>query len=198
MQTPTSQNVLKELNPATANTTETGAAVAVVNSNLNGLKSILLNDYARALYGQPYVHSTWEHMKSGVARQHVINKRNTGFIIPRVIQAIFMSLVISSVFYDTAMDKVSNRVALMFFTITATAFGNMGELPMVVESKRVLYKQTESGMFPTAVYVISVILCHMPLLLLDAIIWSIVVYFVRPPSATACATTPATAQCSDT
>jgi hypothetical protein len=92
-----------------------------------------------------------------------------------------MSLMLGSLFYDTGLTQFPERIALILFALTFVAFGNMSELPIAVEAKRVLYKQADAGMFPVTAYVMGVILCHFPLLLAETTIFTIILYFVRVP-----------------
>jgi ABC-type multidrug transport system permease subunit len=58
------------------------------------------------------------------------------------------------------------------------AFGSMEEVPMSEEGKLVLYKQVDSEFYPTLSYIISVICINTLIMIPQAIIFSVLVYFL--------------------
>lgn len=80
-------------------------------------------------------------IKYCVKRQATLMKRSKQLIIPRVMQSIMFGLILGSLFYQISTDYASLKFALLLYVPVFLAFGNMVELPIVIESKRVVFKQ---------------------------------------------------------
>jgi hypothetical protein len=70
------------------------------------------------------------------------------------------------------------RFALLLYVPVFLAFGNMVELPIVIESKRVVFKQQGTKLYPALAYVVSVVLLHLPLAMLETAILGSFVYWL--------------------
>lgn len=140
-----------------------------------------LSPFTRSQYYNTQSRSAWFHTKSCLQRQATVMSRSVAtLIVPGIFQAVFMGLVMGSLFYrlsDTAV-AASTRVGLMLFALTFMAFQNMPEVPQATEYKLVVWKQVDAGFYPTASYVFSVILMSLPLACAVAAIYGSIIYWM--------------------
>lgn len=95
--------------------------------------------YARAQYGQPYVHSSWAHVGALLKRQVLLMKRNMLFVGFRMFSAIFMSIVFGGMYYQKPITDGLPRYGLFLNVLMNLAFTNMSEMANAVENKFVAY-----------------------------------------------------------
>ena len=86
-------------------------------------------------------------------------------------QSIFLGFVMGTLYIDMSPDKFINRLGLMLFAAITQAFGNFSEIPVAVEAKAVMYKQVSAGFYPAMSYLLSVVLLHLPLAILESVIF---------------------------
>ena len=84
-------------------------------------------------------HSFWHHARSNISREWTSSLRNEDVLYYRIGQAIFMGLIIGSLFFDlgTRASDVTNRLGLVFLVIMLIAFSSMAEVPLAAENKLV-------------------------------------------------------------
>jgi ABC-type multidrug transport system permease subunit len=58
------------------------------------------------------------------------------------------------------------------------AFANLTELPVASEARNVVAKQIDAGFFPSLSYTLSVCLMHLPITIIEALIFGTLVYFM--------------------
>jgi ABC-type multidrug transport system ATPase subunit/ABC-type multidrug transport system permease subunit len=138
----------------------------------------LESPFAKAQYGQEFSHSFAEHTKICLSRQSKLMGRDKGLIGPRLGQSVFMGLVLGSLFYGASTTDFGLRIGLILFACNHLSFGNMVELPIMIEAKRVAYKQTAYRFFPTSSYVMSIVTMHIPLAFFETIIFVLFLYFM--------------------
>lgn len=137
-----------------------------------------LSKYSKAQYASPFPRSLWYHTILNLTRQRTLISRDKGYVGPRIGQAIFMGLVLGSLFYSLGICDFYNRIGLILFAAIFGGFSNMPELPIAVEARQVVSKQTGAGFYSTFSYVFSVVLMHVPLAATEAGVFSIILYFM--------------------
>jgi len=150
----------------------------VDNDDVAKKVTLLNNEYAKAQYGQRFVRSNGFITRSLLSRQFKYMARNKGLIGPRVGQGVVMGLILGSVYYMREPSDFAARIALILFGLTFMAFANLAEIPVVFESKRVMYKQTDASLFPVGNYVLSVVIAHFPLAIAETVFFTILIYFL--------------------
>jgi ABC-type multidrug transport system ATPase subunit/ABC-type multidrug transport system permease subunit len=108
----------------------------------------------------------------------MLNLRNKQLILPRIAQAIFMGLIMGTLFFQVSQDAVATKAGLLLFGVMFCGFGNMAEIPIAIDSKNVVQKQYGYGLFPLSTYLLAVVICHMPLVILETIIFGSVIYWL--------------------
>ena len=129
----------------------------------------------------PLSRNTWYHTSANLRRQALVMGRSLPtFVIPRIGQAIFMGLVMGSLFYGlgTGPKDFSPRFGLILFGMIFMAFANMMEVPLASEFKLVVYKQVDAGMYSTLSYVFSVVLMQLPVAIAECFVFGTLLYFL--------------------
>lgn len=147
-------------------------AGARVSSNLHG--------FGRAQFGQETVLSFGAHTLICIKRQATVMKRNKGLIGPRIGQSVFLGLLIGTLFYqlERVFEAFPARIGLIIFSLTAVGFGNMVEVPITDEAKRVVRKQVAAGLYPTFAYIVSVLIMHVPLAAVETLVIGTIIYWI--------------------
>jgi ABC-type multidrug transport system ATPase subunit/ABC-type multidrug transport system permease subunit len=136
----------------------------------------LLSPYARAQYGGSYVHPLSRHYSLLLGRQIKLVKRNPPLGFARVTQGVIMGLIIGSLFFAPDPSNFPLRFALALFAATFLSFGNMAEIPAVDTSKRVVYRQTASSMYPETAYLGATLTSHFPFASAGTLLFAILLY----------------------
>lgn len=138
------------------------------------------SDFAQAQYGREYPRSFMSHFSSNLKRQAVIYKRNSQLIGPRVGQAVIMSLIMGSLYYNkgTSESEIYVRIGLILFVAIQLAFTNLIEQKIVVEDKKVVYKQSDAKFYPVLTYVLSIVIVHFPLSIVECGIFGTVIWWM--------------------
>jgi len=137
-----------------------------------------LHPLVQRQYGGEFSHSYWQHSKSVLHRQVLYNMRNKGAIYPRLFQAVYMGLVIGSLFWEISVENFTTRVSLIIFCMTALAFSSMVEVPATMEIKRNVFKHYSYRLYPPTAQIIAQMICHFPTALIETIIFSTLVYWM--------------------
>jgi len=136
-----------------------------------------LHPVVRKQYGEEYSHSFWYYTKVSIKRQATLTARNKGAVIPRIVQALYISLLLGTLFWDSAAGDFTKRVGLIVFSMTALAFSSMVEVPLAIQTKRNVFKHAQYKLFPTSAQILAQLLCHLPLAVLETVIFGTIVYW---------------------
>jgi len=105
-------------------------------------------------------------------------KRNQLLVGPRIGQAIFLGLVLGSVYVQLDDSEFAAKIGLILFAVIQVAFGNMAEVPTAIESKNTVYKQVDAGFYPSSSYVVSSAIVHFPLAIVESFIFGSLLYWI--------------------
>ena len=152
--------------------------VDVAESTVKPLDPKSWSPYTKAQYGQKFPHSALRHARMALSRQSKLTGRNRTMIPPRLAQAVIMGLVIGSLFYGLSLNQFSDKMGLLLYVVMFGAFSNMTELPVASEARNVVAKQIDAGFFPAPSYTLSVCLLHIPLTIVEALIFGTLVYWM--------------------
>ena len=137
-----------------------------------------LSPYTRAQFGQPYGRSFLDLLAANLSRSAKIMRRNTGFWLPRILQAVFLGCILGGLFYQLPDGAVQARVGLCLFAALILGFTNAADIPFAGEGKGVVYKQQDAGLYSAASYVWSVIVVLVPLSVIESAVLSALIYFL--------------------
>ena len=90
--------------------------------------------FTQAQFYQRQSWSTWYHTRLCLKRQLMFMTRSPEFVIPRIGQAIFLGLVMGSLFWQLGSSDADypSRYGLILFALINIAFANMAEVPLAV------------------------------------------------------------------
>jgi ATP-binding cassette, subfamily G (WHITE), member 2, SNQ2 len=71
------------------------------------------------------------------------------------------------------------------FPLSSQGFGNFSEMAVIVEGKHIAQKHVAAGTFPPTLYVLSSALAHVPVAILETLIFSSIIYFMSGMAPTA-------------
>lgn len=128
-------------------------------------------------------------------RQMILIRRDRSYYIARVVQAIIMALIISSLFATVAPGSLTDEsavfsqgrkaIAVLVISVIYLSFSSMPSLGFVFATKRVFYKHRDNHFFPPWSYVIALLLSQMPSSTLESILYSVILYFISGLTRTA-------------
>ncbi|KAL5704462.1 ATP-binding cassette sub- G member 5 [Ranunculus cassubicifolius] len=98
----------------------------------------------------------------------------------RTIQMLVVGLVLGSIFYDLKDDLVGSaeRVGLFAFILTFLLSCTTEALPIFLQEKEILMKETSSGSYRVSSYVIANGLVYLPFLLILSVLFSLPLYWL--------------------
>ena len=137
-----------------------------------------LSPYTHAQFGQRFARTYKQLLLANVDRSAKFMKRNAGFWGPRLFQAVFIGFILGGLFFDLPPEQFQARLGLALFASVNMAFTNAAEIPFAAEGKSVVFKQQDAGFFSAGQYVWSVIICNLPLSIVESVIFSIIIYFL--------------------
>ena len=107
----------------------------------------------------------WENLK----RMCLVFLRNVGLWRNTWLRAVFIGLVLGSLFYDmnASQQDVRNRVGLIFFIAIYVGFGGVQLFPILSEQRPVFYKQLQAGYFQGITYYIALQIVQLPILVIE-------------------------------
>jgi len=145
----------------------------------NTEKSVVeLSSYTAHQYSMAHALNFWNHVQLNIRRQSKIVSRDYTQWMPRFATAIIMGLILGGLFFNIPSSDFGDRLGLMLFAVTNSAFSNMAELPAVDSAKPTIYKQLDHSFFPSTSYIIAYILINIPIQLIEVMIMSSTVYWM--------------------
>ena len=124
-------------------------------------------------------------MLAALRRQLLLTSRNKVFIAMRVFTSIIMGVILGGVFYQQPVSAGIQRYGLLLNCILVIAFSNITEMSTACANKYVAYAQVDAGLFPPAAYVGAAAVAHLPLAIVESIIFSSIVYWMTGMAADA-------------
>ncbi|POM59166.1 hypothetical protein PHPALM_32148, partial [Phytophthora palmivora] len=140
---------------------------------------ILVRDNALHIAPLPEFHQNfWDGTWTLVKREMKVTMRDTTTVKSRFLMAIFLGLLQGSTFYQ--FDDVNSQVVIgiAFVTINFVATSHMALIPVVMAMRDVLYKQRESNFFRVSSYVIARFVAHIPVGLMESLIFGSFMYWM--------------------
>lgn len=141
------------------------------------------NALSRTKYAKTRLRLTWLVMK----RSWMLNLRNKGFFIARLVQTFVVALIIASLFATITPSSAEGRSVLAVATLSVTylAFLSMPQVAMVFGVKRIFYKQRDNNFYPPAAFSVGLTVTQIPQSFLEAVIFSLSLYWIAGLTRTA-------------
>ncbi|KAM0047305.1 putative ABC-type maltose transporter [Helianthus debilis subsp. tardiflorus] len=106
--------------------------------------------------------------------------RTKQLLLTNTLQALVVGLVLGTIYIDIGFDKtgVEKRFGLFAFTLTFLLSSTTETLPIFINERPILLRETSGGVYRLSSYLIANTLVFFPYLLAIAIIYSVSVYFL--------------------
>ena len=100
----------------------------------------------------------------------------------KIMQSIVNGLIVGSLFYQGGGGGASGafvlRISLAQFAATSISFSNMSEMPVAAQSKLVVHRFLDAGMFSPVVYTATVMATHFPVAAVGDLFFTAALYFL--------------------
>ena len=140
--------------------------------------SPLTSPFNAAQFSSPFPHPFLTQLRLNVKRQSLNMIRNKSLYIPRLVQSVFMGLILGGLFYQFSPSRFQARLGLALFASTFVAFSNAAEISFTGEHKLVVFKQFDAGFYGSPAYAVAVFLVHLPLSITEITIFTLFLYFM--------------------
>ncbi|XP_039033088.1 LOW QUALITY PROTEIN: ABC transporter G family member 8-like [Hibiscus syriacus] len=106
--------------------------------------------------------------------------RTRQLLLTNALEALIVGLVLGTIYINIGYDKegIEKRFGLFAFTLTFLLSSTTETLPIFLNERPILLRETSSGVYRLSSYLIANTLVFLPYLLVIAIIYSISVYFL--------------------
>jgi len=135
---------------------------------------------------RPVYETSWaQDLKLVTARQFKLVNRDMEFIQARLGQAVFMGVLLGTVFLKRSADigpqnpaAISQRYGIMFMSVVIGMLSGMAGMPVVLTQRPVMYKHRDSYLFRISNYVLSELITVIPITIVETIVFSLLVFFL--------------------
>ncbi|XVF09962.1 hypothetical protein REPUB_Repub07fG0142700 [Reevesia pubescens] len=105
--------------------------------------------------------------------------RTRQLLLTNALEALIVGLVLGTIYINIGFDKegIEKRFGLFAFTLTFLLSSTTETLPIFLNERPILLRETSSGVYRLSSYLIASTLVFLPYLLAIAIIYSVSVYF---------------------
>ncbi|PWA80656.1 pleiotropic drug resistance protein 1 [Artemisia annua] len=136
-----------------------------------------------ALATEKYGLNKIELLKACTDREILLMKRNSFVYFFKLFQLTIMSFIAMTVFLRTEMHKHDLQVGgvyigALYFGLITIMLNGMSEISMTITKLPVFYKQRDFLFYPSWAYAIPSCIIKIPVLFLEAGVWTIITYYV--------------------
>ncbi|KAJ0043160.1 hypothetical protein Pint_17567 [Pistacia integerrima] len=106
--------------------------------------------------------------------------RTRQLLLTNTLEALIVGLVLGTIYINMGYDKqgIEKRFGLFAFTLTFLLSSTTETLPIFINERQILLRETSSGVYRLSSYLIANTLVFLPYLLAVAVIYSFSVYFL--------------------
>lgn len=106
--------------------------------------------------------------------------RTKQLLLTNTLQALGVGLVLGTIYINIGFDKagIEKRLGLFAFTLTFLLSSTTETLPIFINERPILLRETSSGVYRLSSYLIANTLVFLPYLLAVAVVYSVSVYFL--------------------
>ncbi len=141
-------------------------------------KVALDSHYTTKQYGTEHSLSWSAHTRLNVERQWRLLIRNPIFLGSKIMQSVFMGLILGSIFYDLDLTEANTRIGCLLFGIIHLSFSNFVSIPWAIEFRSAVQKQLRLGFYPASSFVISVLIMNFPVAVVESVVLGAFIYFM--------------------
>ncbi|KAK9826588.1 hypothetical protein WJX74_004476 [Apatococcus lobatus] len=136
---------------------------------------MLLEALAHSNYALP----RWDMIKLLTDRQWKLFRRDKALTNFRVMQVIVVGLIVGSLFghLGHTPDRARSYFGVSFLCIMFLAMGSAIQMAIIMQTKGIFFKQRDARFYPASAYVLGQTFTQMPFALLEAALFSAIVYF---------------------
>ncbi|KAK9669573.1 hypothetical protein RND81_13G140700 [Saponaria officinalis] len=150
------------------------------NSTPNHENNINNNDNAIISEKVRYKSSRMHEIMTLSSRFWKIIYRTKQLLLTNTLEALIVGLVLGTIYINIGYDKegIKKRFGLFAFTLTFLLSSTTETLPIFINERPILIRETSSGVYRISSYLIANTIIFLPYLLIISIIYSISVYFL--------------------
>ncbi|GAB4826305.1 ATP-binding cassette sub- G member 8 [Ancistrocladus abbreviatus] len=106
--------------------------------------------------------------------------RTKQLLLTNALEALGVGLVLGTIYINVGFDKqgIQKRLGLFAFTLTFLLSSTTETLPIFIDERPILLRETSSGVYRLSSYLIANTIVFLPYLLAIAILYSVCVYFL--------------------
>ncbi|KAG7014739.1 ABC transporter G family member 8, partial [Cucurbita argyrosperma subsp. argyrosperma] len=110
----------------------------------------------------------------------IIIFRTRQLLLTNTLEALIVGIVLGTIYINIGMDKagIEKRFGLFAFTLTFLLSSTTETLPIFLNERPILLRETSAGVYRLSSYIIANTLVFLPYLLAIAVIYSVSVYFL--------------------
>jgi ABC-type multidrug transport system ATPase subunit/ABC-type multidrug transport system permease subunit len=127
------------------------------------------------LFREKYSMSTLMALKVVFGRELLLWWRDKYARKARLIQCVFMGLVVGTVFWQT--DDPQTVMGVIFQSVFFISMGSMLKVAPQITSRGIFYKEQDANFYPTWIYVLARALAGIPTSLQDSLIYGSLIYW---------------------
>ncbi|ODQ51641.1 ABC transporter [Saitoella complicata NRRL Y-17804] len=127
-----------------------------------------------------YTVGFWGQVKACTVRQYQVAWGDKPSLIGKNFLAIFQSMIIGSLFYDTPQNStgIFQRGGILFFALLFNALLALAELSNAFSSRPVLLKHKSFTFYRPAAYALAQVLADLPVVFVQITVYDITLYFL--------------------
>ncbi|KAF9365572.1 hypothetical protein BGX34_009398 [Mortierella sp. NVP85] len=128
----------------------------------------------------PYTINFVGQVKALTVRQFQLTRGDMTSVVSRYASNVIKAIVVGSVFFllPLSANGAFTRGGVLFFSLLFNALISQAELPMAMQGRPILYKHKSFAMYRPSAFAISQICVDIPLVIVQILLFSVVLYFM--------------------
>lgn len=128
----------------------------------------------------PYTINFVGQVKALTVRQFQLTMGDLTSVFSRYASNVIKAIIVGSVFYllPLSANGAFTRGGVLFFSLLFNALISQAELPMAMQGRPILYKHKSFAMYRPSAFAIAQICVDIPLLIVQVLLFSVVLYFM--------------------
>ncbi|PNW84179.1 hypothetical protein CHLRE_04g224500v5 [Chlamydomonas reinhardtii] len=122
----------------------------------------------------------WEAVCAATRRQVTLVLRDRVLLRGRLVQVTVLGLITGSLFYNQGVSLPASRTIFgaCFMCVLFMSFGGFMQVPLMMEQKKVWYKQRASAFLPAYAQSLALALSQFPISIAEATVFSVIMYWM--------------------
>ncbi|PNW71465.1 hypothetical protein CHLRE_16g655450v5 [Chlamydomonas reinhardtii] len=132
------------------------------------------------LHHEPYAQSAWQMLASTLRREVLLLRRNKLFMLAGAGQIMFVAFIVSTSFPNLSKSTFADAnlfLSVIFFSVMVMFMGGFNSVDSYVKKLPVFFKQRDHHFYTAAAFTLNGAALRIPEHLINATVWSIMVYF---------------------